>query len=661
MRPRAFRAHPRRPNFSTTSVHSTHHSLRQKALLGLAILIGALLALIQTGQAQETVPLSSERWDLVAGGLTERHGRECLAGTAILGGVEFQDGIIEVDIAVDGSRSYPGLIFRLQSEEDYERLYIRPHRAGLYPDAIQYTPVFNRVAGWQLYNGDGFTAAAMFPEGEWFTLRFEVKGTQARLFIAGAEEPALQIHELKHGVSRGALGLLGPADETACFSNFRYTLTDELSFEPAPELETPPGAIVDWEISRIYPAPPEPIEIYPRFYTIYFAGWEKVSAEPSGLVDIARYRQRTGASPELVLTRTIVRAEERGEINLSFGYSDQVDLFFNGNKVLRGNSAYQYRDPSFLGVVGPFDHARLMLEPGLNEIFMVVTESFGGWGFMARSDRELLAPIKQHDRVEQAWATDSVFLTPETVIYDGERDVLYVSNFDLQYGQKPEPSGYISKLSLEGEILELEWVPDLNAPTGMDIYEGKLYTTERRTLTEIDLESGAILNRYEIPDVDFPNDLAIAPDGSIYISDTRPSARRDSRIYRFKDGEFEIWLDHPDVYWSNGLYIHDGELLIGNSGDGRVRAVDLETKRMRDVISLGAGVIDGFRITNAGDYLMSHWEGQVYVVSPEGEIVEILDTIGTDNAADFEYIKERNLLILPTFVSNRVVAYRVTE
>jgi sugar lactone lactonase YvrE len=216
-------------------------------------------------------------------------------------------------------------------------------------------------------------------------------------------------------------------------------------------------------------------------------------------------------------------------------------------------------------------------------------------------------------------------------------------------------------LTPDGEIVELEWVADLNAPTGMGIYDGKLYTTERRTLTEIDLESGEVLNRYEIPDVDFPNDLAIGSDGSIYISDTRPSSRRDSRIYRFKDGEFEIWLDHYDVYWSNGLYIHDGELLIGNSGDGMVRAVDLETKRMRDMISLGAGVIDGFRAANSGDFLVSRWEGQVYVVSPEGEIVEILDTIGSDNAADFEYIKERNLLILPTFVSNRVVAYRLTE
>jgi len=657
MRRRARRSRPRRPN---TSVLSNRTSTDFRFLPALIILLGLLLV---AGKAwgQETVPLSSDRWNVLAGALTERYGRECLAGAAVLGDVEFENGIIEVDLAIDGSRSYPGIVFRFQSEENYERVYIRPHRAGLYPDAVQYTPVFNRVAGWQLYNGDGYTAGAEFPEGEWFTLKLEVMGTQARVFVGGATEPALEIHELKHGVSEGGLGLLSPTDQTACFSNFRYTVTEDLTFDPPPEVETPANTIMDWEISRMFPAPPGPRDVYPRFYTIYFAGWEQVTPEPSGLVDIARYRQRSGQSPELVLARAIVRADQRQEITLSFGYSDEIDLFFNGNKVFYGNSSYQYRDRSFLGIVGPFDHVRLKLEKGLNEILLMVTENFGGWGFMARSDRELHLPIKEHHRVEQVWATDSVFLTPETVIYDGERDVLYVSNFDVQFGQKSEPSGYISRLSPEGEVLELEWVPALNAPTGMGIYDGKLYTTERRTLTEIDLESGAVLNRYEIPDVDFPNDLAIDSDGTIYISDTRPSSRRDSRIYRFRDNEFEVWLDDYDVYWSNGLYIHDGELLIGNSGDGVVRAVDLETKRMRDVISLGAGVIDGFRIANSGDYLMSHWEGQVYVVSPEGGIVEILDTIGKDNSADFEYIKQRNLLILPTFVSNRVVAYRVTE
>jgi hypothetical protein len=63
----------------------------------------------------------------------------------------------------------------------------------------------------------------------------------------------------------------------------------------------------------------------------------------------------------------------------------------------------------------------------------------------------------------------------------------------------------------------------------------------------------------------------------------------------------------------------------------------------------------------AGNYLVSHWEGQTYVISPGGDVVEVLDTMGAANSADFEYIRERNLLIIPTFVDNRVIAYRLAE
>ena len=71
-------------------------------------------------------------------------------------------------------------------------------------------------------------------------------------------------------------------------------------------------------------------------------------------------------------------------------------------------------------------------------------------------------------------------------------------------------------------------------------------------------------------------------------------------------------------------------------------------------------VIDGIRIDNEGNYLVSHWEGQPFLVSPEGDIVGILD-IGSErlNAADFEFVKEKNLLVIPTFVGNTVVAYRL--
>jgi sugar lactone lactonase YvrE len=599
---------------------------------------------------------------LINGEIQTHLGRQCLSGAATLKDVEFENGVIEVDVAVNGSRSYPGIIFRMQSNADYERFYIRPHRAGLYPDALQYTPVFKQVAGWQLYNGPGYTAEGEIPVDEWVHVKMEVQGSQARVFLNEGDEPALSIDDLKHGVSKGTLGVLGPNNGTACFSNFMYTVDDDLSFEAPPAAATLPGTITDWEISRPFKAEQANRDRYPRFYTIFGANWQKVAPEASGLVDIARYAQRTAGGADLVLARTKVRSDRRQNVTFSFGYSDEVDLFLNGRKVFAGNSSYQYRDPSFLGIVGFHDAVNLALEKGLNEIFMMVTETFGGWGIMGKLDGEVSPPIKEHERATQVWATDSVFLTPESVLYDPEREILYVTNFDAMFGATEEFTGYISKLSLNGEVEELKWITDLNAPAGIAIYQDKLYTLERGFLTEIDITRGEILERYEVPGSDFVNDLAIDGEGNIYISDTSPSSHIDSRIYRFKDGAFEVWLDGPEIYRANGLFIHENELLVGNTGDGIFKAVDLTDKTVRNITSLGAGVIDGIRVDKQGNYIVSHWEGQTYVISPSGEVVEVLDTMGERlNSADFEYIREHNLLLIPTFLGNRVTAYRLAE
>ncbi len=594
--------------------------------------------------------------------IANRFGRECLSGTAYLKDLQFQDGVIEVDIAVDGTRSYPGIMFRMQSEGDYERLYVRPHRAGLYPDAIQYTPVFNGVEGWQLYNGTGYTAAAELPAREWIRLRLEVRGKQARVYLGQRGLPAMLITDLKHGVGSGTIGVQGPKNETACFSNFSYTPHVDLTFGPQTTPETPGGTITDWEISRAFPAERVDRNSYPGFYTIFFADWRKVEPEATGLVDVARYMGRSGPQPDLVLARTMVKSDGAQSIRLSFGYSDEIDLFLNGQKVFAGISSYRSRDPSFLGVVGLYDAVNLRLERGLNEILLMVTESSGGWGFMARADRELQPPVIDHSRTTSVWETPDVLLTPESVLYDPARGVIYVTNFDARWSETPEFTGYVSKLNLDGDIAELRWVADLNAPTGMSMYGGRLWVVERGNLTEIDPDRGELLRRYPISGSEFLNDIAIDSAGNIYISDTSPSSHIGSRIYRFKDGVSELWVDSEQISRANGLFIHGDKLLVGNSGDGFLKSVGLGDKHIMEIACFGGGVLDGIRVDNHGNYLVSHWKGHVYAVSESGGVVEVLDTSAAGmNSADFEYIRDRNLLIIPTFLGNKVAAYRLTE
>lgn len=622
------------------------------------------------GMPHETVdvPWDTTNWKLLDAEVTEYQGRDALTGTALLKDVVFENGVIECDIAVRDVRTYPGIIFRMQSEDDYEIFYIRPHRAPFYTDALQYVPHINGQSNWQLYSGEGYTNAADIPTETWNHLKMEIMGSQANIFWNDMEKPALVVIALKHGMSRGAIGLRGWTRGTAYFSNFKIRQHDNLILEETAKSAPPEGMLMDWEISRSYPAAQIDIESLPyaRFYTIFYAQWEEVSPEPNGLVDISRYRKRSMDQPDCVFARTWIRSDKRQDVHMRFGYSDEITIFHNGSKLFYGMSAYRSRDPSFVGVLGLNDAVFLTLEKGLNEIFMIIKESYGGWGFMVKLDGIVNRPFEDHTRVEKIWETPQEFLTPESVVYDRKREVLYVTNFDnranLQETDASKFTGYISKLDLNGRIIEKEWVSGLHAPAGMAIFKDKLYTLERKCLTEIEMRSGKIIRRIPIPDCDFPNDVSVDGKGNFYISDTSPSDWMASKIYRFSKGKFEVWLEGPDVWRPNGTYIHDDNLFFGgNPGDPFLKSVHLKTKKIDRLASLGSGVIDGIKRLGNGNLLVSHWEGLLYTITPTGEIIEIMDSVGKFNVADFEYIPDKNMILIPTFVDNRVIAFRLSE
>ena len=59
-------------------------------------------------------------------------------------------------------------------------------------------------------------------------------------------------------------------------------------------------------------------------------------------------------------------------------------MFFNDKLFYSGNNTYRTRDYRYLGSIGYFDEVYLPLKAGRNEIIMAVSESFGGWGIMAK-------------------------------------------------------------------------------------------------------------------------------------------------------------------------------------------------------------------------------------------------------------------------------------
>jgi len=347
-------------------------------------------------------------------------------------------------------------------------------------------------------------------------------------------------------------------------------------------------------------------------------------------------------------------------VKFSLGYSDDVTVFLNGKPWFSGISGYKSRDPSFVGAVGLYDTVYLPLQKGLNEIFLIVTESFGGWGFMGRTDPPLMAPIKRHDALTKVWETPQEFKVPESVLYDPKRNILYVSSFNRVGRTKPR-QGFLSRLTVDGRIEELHWITDLDGPCGMGIHKDRLYVVESTgNLVEIDIDTGQVAQRHRVPKTHFLNDLAIDRSGAVYMSNTS-QAPAATDIFRYTGGRCEVWRGGIDLHRSNGLFIHDSHLIVGNSGDGLVKRINLADGRLSTLACLGAGVNDGIRVDNEGNYLVSHWGGRVYRISPTGSnVVEILDTSRQGrNCADFEYVKDKNLLVIPTFLGNSVMAYRV--
>ena len=407
---------------------------------------------------------------------------------------------------------------------------------------------------------------------------------------------------------------------------------------------------MDWRISPAFSMDRVDLELPPDEQDVGEFGWQDATSDASGLLDIGRYRGRTGSLPDCVFATTTLVAEEAETVRLELGYSDAVSVFLNGRLLFTASNAYRQRDPTSLGIIGYHDAVYLPLVAGENEVSFIVTESFGGWGLMARDGDAQFAA----DGVEEVFEADG-FLTPEAIVYDSERNAVYVSNYDVY--RRAGIAQFISKLSPDGTVEELQWVSGLAMPTGMALHRSTLYVVERRALAAVDVESGEVVERIEIPGAAFPNDVTVDAGGAVYVSDTAGSA-----IYRLIEGEFQVWLSGGEISAPNSVLAHEGALLIGNGGDSCLKSADLGTGEVSTIARFREGNIDGIAVSGDGNYIVSHWAGKVYRVTKEGVATKLIDnTVTGVKVADFGYDPEANLLLAPTFFDDRVVAYHLGD
>lgn len=266
----------------------------------------------------------------------------------------------------------------------------------------------------------------------------------------------------------------------------------------------------------------------------------------------------------------------------------------------------------------------------------------------------------QSYELEKLWETDTVFLRPESIVYDKNHKVLYVSNFNSFPQNNDKRNDYISVIDLSGKIINQRWIEGLRAPTGITIHENQLYIVERDGISNFNIETGKLIAKYPIKIPGFLNDIAIDKMATIYFTNSSNNPKISS-VGVIKDGKVDTVANHS-IHRVNGIIFDNTKnlLIVGNSGDSCLKSIDPLNKNMKCFAQLETGLIDGLRPFDNDHLIVSHWEGRLFIVSYDGDITEILDTRDTNlNLADFEYIQELKMIIIPTLRSNKIIAYKI--
>lgn len=251
----------------------------------------------------------------------------------------------------------------------------------------------------------------------------------------------------------------------------------------------------------------------------------------------------------------------------------------------------------------------------------------------------------QQITIGKVWEVTEGIHVPESVLYYAPNNKLYVSLI----GKDGTDKGEIAIIRPDGQIENLHWVTGLNAPKGMAIYKDLLYIADVTKVITVDIYTGNMVDELTVPEATFLNDVTVDDNGVVYISDTR-----ENKIFQLKNGKISLYMENvPSV---NGLKYHKG-MLLALAGK-ELWAIDAQ-KQVKVIAKGFEHGGDGIEPINGGGFIVTCWPGLVYFVSEKGEIQKLQDVQGKMNTADLGYNPKENIIYIPTFNSNSIIAYKI--
>ena len=251
-----------------------------------------------------------------------------------------------------------------------------------------------------------------------------------------------------------------------------------------------------------------------------------------------------------------------------------------------------------------------------------------------------LAQAPAATALQPRWTVNTGLTRPNSAYYHPQSNSIFVSNYSGSRFNR-DGKGYITRLAPTGEVLAEKWATGLNAPEGIRSVGATLWVADIDEIVGFELAADARLkSRIRIEGAHALNDLATAPDGTIFVSDSHvypTPPDRPQRIHMIKDGKPSIFIEGEDAgHMPIGLLVDGGRLIVGTSGrgvgaganiaGGQLVAFDLKTKA-RTIIATSSVMsqISGIQPAEPGAYIVNtHLSRTLFHVSRDGKVTTLV-------------------------------------
>jgi sugar lactone lactonase YvrE len=244
------------------------------------------------------------------------------------------------------------------------------------------------------------------------------------------------------------------------------------------------------------------------------------------------------------------------------------------------------------------------------------------------------------------------FRFSESISYDADRDLYVAINAGMPQDVVPN-DGYVALVNPDGTAHTLKWIGvnrnglTLNHPLGSDIINGLLYVVDIDTVRWFDMKTGEPRGSIPVQGVTRMNDLEVAPDGTIYATQTGTMDSASWRVYKITPkGEASILISGAPLNLPNGIGLDaKGNVVVVNIGSNDVLTFSPDGKLLATEQAVDAGN-DGLVIVPDGTkYVSSVRQGTVSRIRA-GQKAEIIAS-GIPSAASMTYDSKRNRLVIP--------------